>query len=136
MPATYIAGKISASVKFDSDDDFTYQEWTDSEIASRREKNKKSNLGLWLEIENPADPVSPFSIPVNDADVYDGKFEATQQGLTFNFTFDAKAKCTVHKSTKEKIDLGAKPKLTGLIINGQQYAVELDIDVVTSSKKL
>jgi hypothetical protein len=136
MPSVYLAATISASVTFDGKDDFTYEEWTDKKLAKERAGNKRSNLGLWLEIENPDDSSQVFPIPVNDADVYEGTFEVVQNGLTFDFKFDAKAKPSIHKTTKEKIDQGLKPKLRGLVVNGQQYAVDEDVNVQLSSKKI
>ncbi len=136
MPTIYVSANFEASIDLDADQDFTFGEWTDKKLAKERDEYKKPNKGIWLEITNPEDSSEVFPIPVTDKDVYDGVLDVVRDGRNFLFKFNGKAKVSVHKLTKEKIDLGLKPKVSGLMINGQQSPVDIPIDVEIGSKKI
>jgi hypothetical protein len=136
MPAVYVETNFEATVNLTSDDDFVYGEWTDKKLAKERVEYKKPNKGVWFQIANPEDAVEVFPIPITENDVYEGGIEIAQDGRKFTFKVNLKAKVNVHKTTKEKIDLGITPKLTGLSINGQEYPVEMSADIKVQSKKI
>jgi len=120
MPAIYAATQFEATVNLTADDDFVYGEWTDKKLAKERLEYKKPNKGIWLQIVNPDDAVEVFPFPITENDIYDGSIDISQNGRNFTFKVNLKAKVNVHKTTKEKIDQGLLPNLTGLSINGQE----------------
>ena len=136
MPAIYAATQFDATVNLTADDDFVYGEWTDKKLAKERLEYKKPNKGIWLQIVNPEDAVEVFPIPITENDIYDGSIDISQNGRSFTFKVNLKAKVNVHKTTKEKIDQGLLPNLTGLSINGQEYPVDIKVDVTLHSKKI
>ena len=75
-------------------------------------------------------------IPVTEKDVYEGNLSVTRDDRKFTFSFNDKAKVNIHKSTKEKLDAGLVPRVSGLMINGQQYDTYLAIEANIQSKKI
>ena len=138
MPAVYVSGKFKAKITLTNDQDFLIEEWNDKKLAAERRESKKPNLSLWIEIPNPEDEVSPFAVPLNDIDLYDGVFTYDQDGNNFSITFDGKAKATVHKSTKEAIDAGHKGLVSSISVNGAGYGFDepLPCDLIIQSKKI
>lgn len=136
MPTVYVSTNFEASVTLAADDGFVFSEWTDKKVAKEREEYEKPNKGVWLQIVNPDDEVEVFPIPITEKDVYEGVFDVKRDGRKFSFCLNGKAKVTIHKTTKEKLDSGLTPKVSGLMINGQQYEVDLPIDAVIQSKKI
>jgi hypothetical protein len=136
MPTVYVSANFETSVELTADDDFILGEWTNKKLAKERKEYDKPNKGLWLQITNPEDEVDVYPIPVNEGDIYDGALEVTQSGKKFTFSFNGKAKVSIHKTTKEKLDLGLIPRVNGLMINGQSYGVDLPIQAVIQAKKI
>ena len=136
MPIVYVETRFEKTVNLSKDDDFVFGEWTGKELEKGRLELKKPNKGLWFEIQNPDDPVETFPIPINENDIYEGGIEITRNDRTFTFGVNLRAKVNVHKSTKEKIDQGLLPDLTGLSINGQQFPVRDKIALKIQSKKI
>ncbi len=138
MPNVFVGGKVSFSVTIPKDDDFTFKQWTDKSLAKQRKQYNRPNLGLWFEIPNAKDKISPFAIPVNETEVYEGNFEVSQSGRTFTFIFDGKAKADVHKDTKAQIEKGKAPVLVRVSINGQGFAPDEPIpaELAIQLKKL
>lgn len=138
MPNVFVSGKVSFSITLPKDADFTFRQWTDKSLAKDRKEYNRSNLGLWFEIPNKKDEISPYAIPVNETGIYEGNFEVTQSGRTFTFLFDGKAKADVHKDTKAQIEKGKAPKLVGVSVNGQQFSPDEPIpaELAIQLKKL
>jgi len=136
MPAIYASTLFEATVNLTADDDFVFSQWTDTKLAKERLECKKSNKGICFQIVNPDDAVEVFPIPITESDIYDGGIIISQEGWKFTFKVNLKAKVNIHKTTKEKIDLGLFPRLTGLSINGQEYPVDLKVEVKLQSKKI
>jgi len=136
MPVIYVSTHFHASVVLTPDDDFVFQQWTDADLAKERAQYGHPDKAIWLQIVNPEDEVEVFPINITGKDLYEGSLEVVRNGREFSFTLHGKAKVNVHKSTKEKIDSGLTPRVAGLNVNGQQYGVDLPIDVVIQSKKL
>ena len=137
MPVVYVGGQFSVTVTL-PDKKLPYKDWIDRKLAAEREKFKKPNLMLWLQIEDKEDPISPLAIPVSDLDLYEGVMKVTQDGMTFHFEFDGKAKVTVHKDTKAAVDAGEKAHATSISVNGRRHPLgePMDIGLVIQSKKL
>lgn len=138
MPAVYVSGKFTAKVSLTKDQDFLIEEWNNKKLAAERLESKRPNLSIWIEIPNPEDEVSPFAVPLNDIDRYDGVFKYDQDGNNFLITFDGKAKATVHKSTKEAIDAGHKGVVASISVNGAGYGFDqpLPCELTIQSKKI
>lgn len=136
MPTVYVSTNFEASINLAADDDFVFGEWTDKKLAKEREEYEKPNKGIWLQIVNPNDGVEVFPIPITEKDIYEGSLDVERDGRKFSFSMNGKAKVSIHKTTKEKLDLGLSPKVAGLMINGQEYAVDLPIDALIQSKKI
>lgn len=136
MPAIYVATQFELTVNLTADDDFVYAEWTDKALAKERLEYEKPNKGIWFQIVNPDDAVEVYPIPITENDIYVGSIEVSQEGRKFTFKVDLKAKVNIHKITKEKIDQGLLPSLTGLSINGQEYSINNKVDITIQSKKI
>ena len=138
MPNVFVGGKVSFSITIPKDDDFTFKQWTDKSLADQRRGYKRSNLGLWFEIPNAKEPISPLAIPVEETGVYEGNFEVNQSGRTFTFIFDGKAKADVHKDTKTQLEKGKVPMLVRVSINGQGYSPDepISTELAIQLKKL
>lgn len=137
MPIIYVSGKFSATVLL-QDKDYPYQDWIDKKLTKKRTENDKPISGIWLEIENAEDPVSPFTIPLTNLDVYEGGINSTQSEMNFTMIFEGKAKVNVHKLTKEALDKGGVALATAISINGaqQELAKAQKTDLQIQSKKL
>lgn len=137
MPAVYLSGKFNCEITLVKDD-YPYSDWIDDNLAQERQAYERPNLGLWLQIENTDDNISPFAIPVTELDIYEGAFNCSRNGLTFKFEFDGKAKVNVNKDTKAAVDRGEKPKATEVSINGASYSFDQPVEVsfIIQSKKL
>jgi hypothetical protein len=137
MPVIYVSGNFVGSVILENKD-YPYSEWIDTSLKNEREERNKPTLTLWLEIENKDDPISPFTIPVSNLDVYEGGLKVSQSELTFTVNFDGKAKPSVHKDTKAAIDAGGVALATGVAINGAQHLFQtpLPVSLKIQSKKL
>jgi len=136
MPTVYVSANFNATVNLSKDDDFVFGEWTDKKLAKKREGYDNPNLGIWLQITNPENEIEIFPIPVTEKDVYEGNLSVTRDDRKFSFNFNGKAKVNIHKSTKEKLDAGLVPRVSGLMINGQQYDTDLVIEANIQSKKI
>ena len=136
MPTVYVSANFNATVNLSKDDDFVFGEWTDNKLAKKREVYDNPNLGIWLQITNPENEIEIFPIPVTEKDVYEGNLSVTRDDRKFSFSFNGKAKVNIHKSTKEKLDAGLVPRVSGLMINGQQYDTDLVIEANIQSKKI
>lgn len=138
MPNVFVGGKVSFSITLPKDADFTFEQWTDKDLAKQRQEYKRPNVGLWFEIPNKKDKICPFAIPVYETGIYEGNFEVSQSGRTFTFSFDGKAKADVHKDTKAQLEKGQVPKLVGVSINGQSFSPDKPIpaELAIQLKKL
>jgi hypothetical protein len=137
MPSVYVSGKFKGTVELE-DTEYPYSEWTDDELAKKRESFKKPNLILWLKIENEADPISPLMIDIQDLNVYEGVFKFSQVGMLFTVEFDGKAKPTVHKDTKVAVDAGKSAQVDSMSKNGASHSFSSieESSFVIQSKKL
>ena len=136
MPFVYVSAKFRATIDLTADDEFVFEQWTSEELAREREEYEQPSRSINLAILNPEDERDVYPIRITEKDVYDGVLQVVRVGRSFTFSFDGKAKINVHKTTKDKLDLGLKPKVDGLVINGQEHPVDFAIDVVIQSKKI
>ncbi len=136
MPAIYLASKFHASIVLEADDDFLFQQWTDAQLVKEREQYGHPARGICLHMVNPDDEVEVFPIDITEKTMYEGDFDAVRNQREFSFSLNGKAKVSVHKLTKEKIDAGWVPRVAGLLVNGHTYPVDLPIDLIIQSKRL
>lgn len=137
MPAVYLEGNFSNIVQFASKSS-TFNDWADKKLAKQRDEYKKPNIILWLKIENESEPIAPFAIPITNYDLYEGHMSCVQDGMSFKFEFKGKAKANVQKDTKQAVDAGKVARVSGIAVNGAEFAFEetLPITVIFSSKKI
>jgi hypothetical protein len=136
MPTIYVSTNFETSITLAADDDFVFNQWTDKKLPKEREEYEKPNKGIWLQIVNPNDQVEVFPIPITEKDIYEGALDVKRDGRKFSFFLNGKAKVSIHKTTKERLDSGLTPKVAGLMINGQEYPVDLPIEALIQSKKI
>jgi hypothetical protein len=140
MPIVYVAGQFRGVIDL-SDHGYPYDDWIDPELRERREEYGHSYVSIWVEIDNPNDPISPFAFDIPDQGVYEGGMSLTQDKGVFTLEFSGKAKVSVTKETRARIDGGLQSgdaKVTSFSVNGASGCLEVPTPVmfIVQSKKI